>query len=136
MSLETTYDYQHFYNRQRRPVVTVCYLRRQSVAEDGTVEKEPRTFIGIAICSDKDRPNKKAGNAIARERANYAYREDAKVPLIKDGIRAMLLPVIRKKALSILLGSDFNCAGNFDPFPSGKAFAVYVGGFRFKRLAR
>lgn len=54
--------YQHFYTSQRRPIVTVCYLR------DGQ-----HTYIGVAVCSPRDMPCKRVGRAIAYTRAIWAF---------------------------------------------------------------
>ena len=49
---------------KNRPIITVCLI----AVEEGTLAR------GVAICSDKDQPNKKIGRAIARGRAIKALK--------------------------------------------------------------
>lgn len=53
--------YYYIRDAKNRPMTTICLLE-----DGGEVSK------GIALCSDKDIPCKKAGRKIARERAIYA----------------------------------------------------------------
>ncbi len=56
--------YYYFRDSEKKPVVTVCLLK--DINND--------ISRGIAICSKKDSPCKKAGRKIAKERAEYAMR--------------------------------------------------------------
>jgi hypothetical protein len=58
-------EFQYFRDGERRPVVTVCYVRCYH-----------RTYIGIAVCSPKDTPCKVIGKRIAVSRARKALSLD------------------------------------------------------------
>jgi hypothetical protein len=55
--------FRYFYDKDNRPVVTVCEL-----------ESECGKTKGISICSEKDIPCKKTGRKIALDRAIYAMK--------------------------------------------------------------
>jgi hypothetical protein len=59
--------YYYLRTPDKKPVVTVCLL-----------EIDHQRARGIAICSEKDNPCKRTGRRIAKTRAYYAFREDAR----------------------------------------------------------
>ena len=64
--------YYYLRDQEARPIVTVCLFN-----EDGFTSK------GIAICSEKDQPNKKIGREIALGRAIKAFAKDTTENLIQ-----------------------------------------------------
>lgn len=56
--------FMYHYDREHRPIVTICELRM----------RDDRQSRGIALCSRKDTPCKKTGRKIALDRATYAMK--------------------------------------------------------------
>lgn len=112
----TRIEFQYFYDNQRRPRMTVCYL--DFPMDDA--HPQGWTAVGIALCSLKDMPCKKRGRAIAKARAEYCT---------KEGV-GFGLPISRKEALTIVERADI------DTIVRVKAIQYPSDHFRFGRFIR
>ena len=83
--------YYYLRDYKNRPLITVCLLK-----QNGDVAR------GVAICSEKDNPNKSVGRNIARGRA---------VQAIKRG--ATNFDMVRYEAITVL-GRTKTLSGEFD----------------------
>jgi hypothetical protein len=127
MENETVWS--HFYNRERKPMATVCYINCLR-----------GTAIGISICSERDRPCKATGRSISFQRAKYAAEN---LPCQGDQPGSLIghsdSIVDRTDALYTLFGTDLGFGAFSDRYAKSegvyKIFYVNEPNFRFKRLS-
>lgn len=86
--------YYYLRDKMGRPVVTVCLL----------VEGD-KIARGVAICSEKDMPEKRKGRGIALERAMYAMVRLQRTCVI-EGVRAADLRIKRGDVKRVLSSSE------------------------------
>jgi len=112
----------HFYNAERQPVATVCYL-----------DDERGTAVGLSICSPSDAPCKRVGRGISFQRARYAqHHYGGEGNIGWEGSR-----VGRFETLFVLLSTDFTYP-LIPGFPEEVCKIAFVKeeGFRLTRVSR